>query len=648
MQFEKIEKAQLKYINKLNFDLNTFKSYLNSKPTSHDPTVQNSTTLNEDFKKLFESEFLKTISTDNPTKNLILLEKWIVKTLSHMLKSIIMGKREYKEVEKEVIDKVINSQIIKPLCSMHDIVEQFKKPLIEKPFNSNYEFKHQINDTIKFNKDKITYEEFNKTIISMNGSKTYDFIGLSFNMIKYIECIHLYIIEQFNKLIEKPELSGDNNWTDAILFVKYKGSGDLSNPINFRPVVSLNIMTRLFNRIIGFRLYNYLFDNVIIDGTIQRGLISNHNGVLENTLIVKDTFLHALKNENSMVCTFLDIKKAYNSIKIETIIYACKKYNVPNFIRDYIKHYYENINARIYMDKETSESFKWNNGILQGCSLANILFLMCFNLVIAEIKEHFKDVLTEYSYNDKLFMLAFVDDLVIFTKTKKQMNNVLEVANNIINNCGMELNNDKSNYYDINTLDELDLDIVNNIKRLEDDKPFRYLGCWMVPNGDKKNSFDKYKNQLREKLEEIDKIEPPKFFKTESQITSFRLNLFSRVYQKTTWDLQRLDWKGTDFIKDIIQIEKEFLRKWINTPNNPNKFNEIIWDKKTTRRCIMVSNIKDKSILFCDSEIMFDYISMNNDNSSAEDTKKYIETRKAELEIVKEDTNNDYYGDISL
>ena len=651
MNFDKIEKINLSFkeINKLDFDVDTFKDYMLTKPSSHDPTVENNnTTLSEDIEKAFKNDFLKNISGDNPVKNLISLEKWIVKTLIDLLKPVMtLVKRDYKEAEKDIINNVLNSFNMKPQCSLKEIFEFFKTPLIDAKFNSDYDFKHNKEATIKFKTGHIDYDEFNNIVLKMDGSKFTDNLGLSFNMVKYIECIHSYIIEQFNGIIDKPEYGGHEEWANAVLFVKYKGAGDTTVPNNFRPIVSLNIITRLFNRIIGFRLYNYLFDNVIIDGTIQRGLISNRNGVLENTLLLKNTFLHAKTNEKPLTVTFLDIKKAYNSIKLETILFACKKYNIPDYLTNYLKHYYLNIKTNIYMNKETSDYFKWNNGILQGCSLANIIFIMCFNLVIAEINERFKDVLTDYSYNDKIFMLAFVDDLVIFTKTKTQMNEVLKVAYDIIENCGMEINKSKSQYYDINTPDD-DSPVVNDIIRLKEDEPFRYLGCWMVPNCDEKTSFEKYKTMFKEKIEEIDGIEPPAFFKSEHQITSFRLNLFSRLYQKTTWDLQRLNWENTEFITEIIEIEKEYMRKWINTEQNPHKFNEKNWDQKTARRCKMCTNIKDKSIILCESDIMFDFIAMNNNCSTVEDTKKYIETRKGELDQVFEDANNDYYGDIAL
>jgi hypothetical protein len=70
----------------------------------------------------------------------------------------------------------------------------------------------------------------------------------------------------------------------------------------------------VFHRIIASRLEEYLLTNSIIDSSIQKGFISEIDGVIEHILSLNSIICNSSNNELPLYVTFIDLRNAFGSI----------------------------------------------------------------------------------------------------------------------------------------------------------------------------------------------------------------------------------------------------------------------------------------------------------------------------------------------
>lgn len=79
--------------------------------------------------------------------------------------------------------------------------------------------------------------------------------------------------------------------------------------------------------------------------------------------------------------TFIDIKKAFDSVSHDSITWALLNKGLPSKLVQYIKYIYENSEICIEVDGEQSETIKPGRSVRQGDPLSSIIF----NIVMDEI-----------------------------------------------------------------------------------------------------------------------------------------------------------------------------------------------------------------------------------------------------------------------
>ena len=72
--------------------------------------------------------------------------------------------------------------------------------------------------------------------------------------------------------------------------------------------------------------------------------------------------------------TFIDLKKAYDSVPRRGMWLALKKLGVPEKTVNLIRAFHTNMKAKIRLDSELLEDISVENGLRQGCCMAPVLF----------------------------------------------------------------------------------------------------------------------------------------------------------------------------------------------------------------------------------------------------------------------------------
>ena len=134
--------------------------------------------------------------------------------------------------------------------------------------------------------------------------------------------------------------------------------------------------------------------------------------------------------------TFIDLKKAYDSVPREAMWMALAKLGVPDETIQVIKSFHQDMKARIRMGGVMLKSIDVKNGLRQGCCMAPVLFNLYTCLAVerwlARVKENEGVGITiKFKYDRKLFRrytanacekklteCQFADDAALLSSTR--------------------------------------------------------------------------------------------------------------------------------------------------------------------------------------------------------------------------------------
>ena len=172
---------------------------------------------------------------------------------------------------------------------------------------------------------------------------------------------------------------------------------------NYRPISLLSVYSKIFEKLIYFRVYAYLVKYDLISSK-QFGFRSKHS--CNHAIISLTEHVKKLLDDGHVVCgVFVDLEKAFDTVHHDILCDKLNAYGLRGKVNDLFKSYLANRKQFVSLNGFESSIEDITCGVPQGSTLGPLLFLLYIN--------DFRLCLTDASSGH------FADDTFIIYNSKK-------------------------------------------------------------------------------------------------------------------------------------------------------------------------------------------------------------------------------------
>ena len=348
-------------------------------------------------------------------------------------------------------------------------------------------------------------------------------------------------------------------WREAegVFIPKEDGAKEVKD---FRTISLLNVEGKIFFALKADRLLKYALANQYIDTTVQKGGVPDISGCLEHTSVISQMIREAKAGKKDLVVTWLDLANAYGSIPHHIIMESLKNTHVPEKVQDLIRSYYDEVRIRFSTPAFTTEWQRVERGIITGCTLSVILFVLAMTMLVEEAKKETKGPKSA-SGQQQTNIRLFMDDIATATNTLVQTKYLLERLSESFKKAELKVKPEKCRSLVIikgetsRKTPVMDGTQITSIM----DQPIKYLGK-------KYNQRLNDREQVEETIEEVEGML--------KKIDRCKLPGKYKAWMVQHMLLPRVMWPLTIYsvpISKVIHIQKMLtgrLKKWLGLPKS--------------------------------------------------------------------------------
>ena len=209
-----------------------------------------------------------------------------------------------------------------------------------------------------------------------------------------------------------------------------KGNRELIE--NYRPVSTLPIFGKIFEKIIHNRLYNFFVSKNILPQTqfgFRKGHSTSH-ALNSSVNIIKD----AHKQNKHVLGIFIDLSKAFDTLDHKILLSKLENSGVRGTPLSLLSSYLSNRYQYTYVNDSESQKALVKYGVPQGSVLGPLLFLLYISDMINSYKEDGCEFIF-YADDTNLFVIDISRDRAI-----KKANIILKIMNDYMQSNMLHIN----------------------------------------------------------------------------------------------------------------------------------------------------------------------------------------------------------------
>merc|ERR1712002_1214306 len=164
------------------------------------------------------------------------------------------------------------------------------------------------------------------------------------------------------------------------------GSGDRSNPSNYRPISITCTISKVFETILNIHFLKHLENNSLLSDHQYGFRRARSTGDLLS--YVTSVWSSALRDYGESFVVALDISKAFDRVWHKSLLSKLPSFGFPPSICSLLLNYLSDISLLVMVDGSVSPPKSINSGVPQGCVLSPTLFLCFINDLLSISSNH--------------------------------------------------------------------------------------------------------------------------------------------------------------------------------------------------------------------------------------------------------------------
>ena len=186
-------------------------------------------------------------------------------------------------------------------------------------------------------------------------------------------------------------------------------SGDKQNVNNYRPISTLPLLNKVFEKLLHARLYSF-FESKEILCKEQYGFRKNKSTSDAVTDILNNIY-DAVNQKRYLGAVFLDLSKAFDTVSHDILLKKLEHYGIRGLALQLLASYLQNRKQYVTVDGHKSQTKELTIGVPQGSVLGPLLFLIYINDLPLPTQ--------------KMNSILFADDTTLFTHNT-EINNLIK------------------------------------------------------------------------------------------------------------------------------------------------------------------------------------------------------------------------------
>lgn len=551
------------------FPLKIFKSRPKSKPTVLNWVTQGikvssvrKRELHSEAKNSGDLRFLQYVKTYKKIFKTVVKKAKIMANSKYIEKSTNKSKAAWKVIHterghnnhksnSEFTLRVNDKDVRNPL----DMARVFNKYFVDTALNINvqkatvigaHELVKQICKDKKIslcNLQETSKEEVSKIIISLKNKRSVGWDEVPINLIKAsVNVISEPLALIINQCLSLGSFPDKLKFSQVYPIFKKGSRADIKN---YRPVAVLSNFSKIFEKVINFRLVNYFESNRLFYNN-QFGFRKNVGTLAALTHLVNDVS-EALDGSWATAGIFCDLSRAFDCVDHNVLLQKLKDYGISGSCLSLISSYlFDRKQRTVISVNGTRHLSSWKYvkvGVPQGSILGPLFFLIYVNdLPIAMNRE----------------LILFADDTaaIIKSKSKAELSlSLVEVMNDMVNWFkinGLKLNIDKTQVVKFSARNENEQIIFPNLAHT-----YKYLGVHIDENINWKGHLEFIETRIRS----ISYV----FTNLRDCVNINTLKIIYHAYVESILRYGLILWGQAPDIKTAFRLQKRIIRIMTNS-----------------------------------------------------------------------------------
>ena len=268
-----------------------------------------------------------------------------------------------------------------------------------------------------------------------------------------------------------------SDWRKAIIIPILKDpSSDKRTPLNYRGISLLSCISKVYSALVNKRLTCYLEEyNLLADE--QNGFRKDRS--CEDHIFTLNSIV---KNNANVFTAYIDLKKAFDFVDRDLMLYKLLLLGVDGNIYNSIKSVYKHTTSTIKINNKLTEWFNCNSGVAQGNNLSPTIFAAFVNDLVTEIN----DLGIGVQVGDLFVsMLLYADDIVLIANSERNLQTMLNTLHGWCKKWRVLINTSKSKcmHFRRPRTRQTDFRFQVGDNVLETVSEYRYLGVIIADKG---------------------------------------------------------------------------------------------------------------------------------------------------------------------